>query len=247
MAPCCAWADRTCPPYGGSALPCLPGAHPALLTAFAPLLPTDPCLACSQPSVSYKTNAVKTTARGYRCIDFHDGGRIEIHFPSYYLRGAPRRLCGGCAQGPGVALTCWWGAPAAVQELLQLHPLPCHAALPPCMLPHPLHPSWRLPHCAGLLYTSAPRGEVAGTAEFVDAKNGLEAVVRFGQVEDAPPGSVLQRPDAVSGSIYRTLLLQTADSSDAAAGSKGLDRQPSTDSNGSWVMPASAEKVGGLT
>ena len=37
--------------------------------------------------MSYKTNAVKTTARGYRCIDFHDGGRVEVHFPAYYLRG----------------------------------------------------------------------------------------------------------------------------------------------------------------
>lgn len=42
---------------------------------------------CSQPSVSYGTNAVKTTARGYRVLDFADGGRIEVHFPTYYLRG----------------------------------------------------------------------------------------------------------------------------------------------------------------
>lgn len=53
-------------------------------------LPTLPpvCLAPrSQPSVSYKTNAVKTTARGYRVVDCADGGRVEIHFPAYYLRG----------------------------------------------------------------------------------------------------------------------------------------------------------------
>ena len=42
---------------------------------------------CSQPSVSYKTNAVKTTAQGYRVVDFADGGRIEIRYPSYYLKG----------------------------------------------------------------------------------------------------------------------------------------------------------------
>lgn len=49
-----------------------------------------PLCARSQPSVSYKTNAVKTTARGYRSVQFHDGGRVEVHFPAYYLRGEGR-------------------------------------------------------------------------------------------------------------------------------------------------------------
>ncbi len=43
----------------------------------------------SQPEVSYKANAIKTTAKGYRAIDFRDDGtRIEIVYPSYYMRGA---------------------------------------------------------------------------------------------------------------------------------------------------------------
>lgn len=52
--------------------------HPSTPLARAP---------CSQPSVSYGTNAVKTTAKGYRVLDFADGGRVEVHFPTYYLRG----------------------------------------------------------------------------------------------------------------------------------------------------------------
>lgn len=56
--------------------------------------------------------------------------------------------------------------------------------------------SWRCPHHssaglapptrrAGLLYTSAPRGELTGTAEFIDARSGLTAEVRFGKLEEA--------------------------------------------------------------
>ena len=37
--------------------------------------------------MSYKTNAIKTSARGFRVIDFADGGRVEVHFPSYTLKG----------------------------------------------------------------------------------------------------------------------------------------------------------------
>jgi hypothetical protein len=56
------------------------------------LLPVHvPPTPCSQPAVSYKTNAVKTTARGYRVVDFADGGRVEIHYPAYYLKGEPRQ------------------------------------------------------------------------------------------------------------------------------------------------------------
>ena len=74
-------------------------------------LPCAACSPCSQPSVSYKTNAVKTTARGYRAVDFADGGRVQIHFPAYHLRGGCRlaelhlhkngaALC-GCEAGAG--------------------------------------------------------------------------------------------------------------------------------------------------
>ncbi len=43
----------------------------------------------SQPAVSYllKTNAVKTTAKGYRVVAFPDGTKIDIQYPAYYLKG----------------------------------------------------------------------------------------------------------------------------------------------------------------
>ena len=41
----------------------------------------------SQPAVSYKTNAVKTSAKGYRAVSFPDGSRITIDYPVYYLKG----------------------------------------------------------------------------------------------------------------------------------------------------------------
>ena len=88
-------------------------------------------------------------------------------------------------------------------------------------------PTTRAPPAAGLLYTSAPRGELTGTAEFVDARHGLEAVVRFGPLDDARPGSLLARPDAFSGTITRCLP------------SGELARDPSA----GWQMPAAADKV----
>lgn len=51
----------------------------------------------SQPSVSYKTSggvSIKTVARGYRHVEFADGGRIEVTYPHYYVKGEPGgRLC----------------------------------------------------------------------------------------------------------------------------------------------------------
>ena len=86
---------------------------------------------------------------------------------------------------------------------------------------------------AGLLYTSAPRGELTGTAEFVDAANGLQAVVTFGPIEGAR-SSALRRPDAFSGSIY----LQQARAP--------LERQASGGvPDSGWVMPTSGDKVRG--
>ncbi len=55
---------------------------------------------------------------------------------------------------------------------------------------------------AGILYTSRPRGDIGGQARFVDAKNGLCCDVIFGKVADSTD-HLLQRPDALSGSIFR--------------------------------------------
>ena len=89
---------------------------------------------------------------------------------------------------------------------------------------------------AGLLYTSAPRGELTGTAEFTDAANGLQAVVTFGPVEGAR-AAVLRRPDAFSGAIY----MQQQRPGEV------LQRQASAGSGngaeGAWVMPSAADKV----
>lgn len=41
----------------------------------------------SQPAVSYKTNAVRTTAKGYRAVMFADGTQIRIEYPAYFLKG----------------------------------------------------------------------------------------------------------------------------------------------------------------
>ncbi len=54
--------------------------------------------------MSYKTNAIKTSARGFRVIDFADGGRVEVHFPSYTLKGEAAVVCKG---GKAVHSSMW--------------------------------------------------------------------------------------------------------------------------------------------
>jgi len=56
----------------------------------------------SQPVVGYKANAIKASAKGYRRIEFADGGAIDMTFPGYYIKGivyggAPRSELGGTA------------------------------------------------------------------------------------------------------------------------------------------------------
>lgn len=55
---------------------------------------------------------------------------------------------------------------------------------------------------AGILYSSRPRGEVTGTARFVDMKHRLCCDITFGRVAGARD-PLLQRPDALSGIIFR--------------------------------------------
>ena len=108
----------------------------------------------SQVAVSYRTNAVRTSTKGYRRVEFSDGGAIDMI-----------------------------------------------ACPPPC-------------HIKGLMYTGAPRAMLQGSAEFIDAQNGLRAVVHFGGDAVAEGGSgggeggrnnpLLARPDAVSGTMYST-------------------------------------------
>ena len=132
----------------------------------------------SQPCVSFKpsSTAVKTTARGFRVLDFADGGRIEVHFPAYYLKG--------------------------------------------------------------LLYNSGLRGEVTGTAEFVDVQHGLRAVVCFGRVE-AGQTATLRRSDAFSGCVYRSRLpppQQQQQQQQPALGRDSAVSSSSTSSSG-WQRP----------
>ncbi len=54
---------------------------------------------------------------------------------------------------------------------------------------------------AGILYTARPRGDITGTARFVDMRNRLCCEVEFGKqcgVEDR----LLHRSDAISGSLF---------------------------------------------
>jgi len=56
----------------------------------------------SQPVVGYKANALKASAKGYRRVEFADGGAIDMSFPAYYIKGlvyggAPRSELGGTA------------------------------------------------------------------------------------------------------------------------------------------------------
>ena len=62
---------------------------------------------------------------------------------------------------------------------------------------HPARP-------AGLLYTSMPRAEIAGVAEFRDEANGLHAAISFGRVEGAA-SPLLRRSDALSGTLYEDI------------------------------------------
>lgn len=133
-----------------------------------------------------------------------------------------RSLCAPLCEGPASRCSC------------------AHTWLPHTWpRPHtPDLPTSPAPPLAGLLYTAAPRGEVTGTAEFVDAQNGLTAVVRFGRVEDGPPHcTLLQRPDALSGCIYRTL----PSSPVAVVGDSGAGGVPG------WQMPSppASDKVRG--
>lgn len=56
----------------------------------------------SQPSVSYKTNGLKTSAKGKRQLKFKDGVIIDVDYPHYYIKSlltgsAPRAEVGGKA------------------------------------------------------------------------------------------------------------------------------------------------------
>lgn len=58
------------------------------------------------------------------------------------------------------------------------------------------------PFCsAGILYTARPRGDITGTARFVDMRNRLCCEVDFGKVSGAQD-RLLQRSDAMSGSLF---------------------------------------------
>ncbi|KAK9833077.1 hypothetical protein WJX74_006386 [Apatococcus lobatus] len=41
----------------------------------------------SQPEVTFRANAIKTTAKGMRMLHFADGTSIDIVYPAYYMRG----------------------------------------------------------------------------------------------------------------------------------------------------------------
>ena len=56
---------------------------------------------------------------------------------------------------------------------------------------------------AGLLYTAMPRGDMVGTATFIDKGNQLYGEVAFGKVPGKEDDPLLQRTDAVRTEIYQ--------------------------------------------
>ena len=105
----------------------------------------------SQPEVSFKTNAIKTAAKGYRRLTFADGGCIDIEYPVYMMRGIvytamPRGECVGNAkftdhsnrlscvmefgkvEGSGNPLL---QRPDSLQGTIYSHDAPLQAASPP--------------------------------------------------------------------------------------------------------------------
>lgn len=53
----------------------------------------------------------------------------------------------------------------------------------------------------GVVYSNKPRADVDGEAVFIDTKNQLKAVVRFGAVKGAR-APIMRRSDAIVGEIY---------------------------------------------
>ena len=140
---------------------------------------------------------------------------------------------GGGGGGRGVPVAAGGGEAGRWRGSQRAPAGPWLPGLTSCCCPGPRHRRPAAP--AGLLYTSAPRGEVTGTAEFVDAQNGLQAVVRFGRVEEAGAArcALLQRPDALCGALYRHLRSSPPGGGVARESSVG-----SVGSSGSWPAPA---------
>jgi len=105
----------------------------------------------SQPEVSFKTNAIKTAAKGYRRLTFADGGCIDIEYPVYMMRGIvytamPRGECVGSAkftdQSNRLSCVMEFGKvegsanpllqrPDSLQGTIYSHDAPLQAASPP--------------------------------------------------------------------------------------------------------------------
>jgi hypothetical protein len=96
-------------------------------------------------------------------------------------------------------------------------PKPTYGTETPCM-------------AAGLLYTTMPRAEIVGMAEFDDKVNGLHATITFGRVERSC-SEVLNRPDAFSGTLYEDVSPTVA----------AAFQQPSSVSGGGMHMPVATE------
>lgn len=115
----------------------------------------------SQPEVSFKTNAIKTAAKGYRRLTFADGGCIDIEYPVYIMRGIvytamPRGECVGSAKFTDHSnrLSCVMEfgkvegsanpllqRPDSLQGIIYSHDAPLQAASPPEQQVTPVHAS----------------------------------------------------------------------------------------------------------
>ena len=73
---------------------------------------------------------------------------------------------------------------------------------------------------AGILYTARPRGDITGSARFVDMRNRLCCEVDFGKQSGAED-RLLQRSDAISGSLF-SFISEPKNASNGGLVSSGL-------------------------
>lgn len=98
----------------------------------------------------------------------------------------------------------------------------------------------------GVVYSSRPRAEVEGEAVFLDARNQLKAVVKFGAVKSAK-SPMLRRTDAVTGGVYDMRgafspgAISQGNTGQRPGSAAPMDLSPSTSSDASDAYESASE------
>lgn len=79
--------------------------------------------------------------------------------------------------------------------------------------------------CAGLLYTAMPRGDMSGSAFFLDKKNQLQGEVVFGKIAGREHEALLQRPDSILTSIYQVTFPEPPRATSPAVSAMAMSRE----------------------